>query len=140
MHNTKQILLIEDDCVDVMTVKRALNEHCVEAELVHVVHGEDALEYLRSLTGDRPCLILLNLHAPKMHGFDFLEVMKADDLLRDIPVVVFSGSHEQEIIDRAFSLGASDYIIKSTEYTEFSKSFGSIERFWKEASELPVKG
>lgn len=140
MQNMQPILLIEDDCIDTMTVRRALKEHCVEAELIHMIDGEDALEYLRGEGGEKPCVILLDLHAPKMSGFDFLQVVKADDFLKDIPVVVFSGSNEQDAIDRVFSLGASDYIIKSTEYTEFCESFGSIARFWENSSELPVKG
>jgi PleD family two-component response regulator len=140
MHNTRPILLIEDDCIDMMTVERALKEHCVEVELVHVIHGEQALEYLRSGSGERPSVILLNLHAPKMDGLDFLEVVKADESLRDIPVVVFSGSNEEEVMNKAFELGASDYIVKSTEYREFCESFGSIERFLEGCKRATGKG
>jgi len=140
MQNTRPILLIEDDSIDAMTVKRALKEHRVETALIHMVDGEDALEYLHSANGEKPCVILLDLHAPKMSGFDFLETIKADDSLKDIPIVVFSGSDEQDVTGRAFSLGASDYIIKSTEYTEFFESFGSILKFLTDSSELSAKG
>lgn len=140
MQDMHSILLVEDDRIDMMTVKRALKDHRIEAELVHVIHGEEALEYLRGVDCEKPCVILLDLHAPKMSGFDFLEIVKADEFLKDIPVVVFSGANEDEAIAKAFELGASDYIVKSTDYADFSKSFGSVERLWKDTSELPVKG
>ena len=73
MQNSKPILLIEDDDVDVMTVKRALRDLKVTNQLVSIGDGEEAIEYLRTESATKPCIILLDLNMPKMDGAEFLK-------------------------------------------------------------------
>ena len=68
----KPILLIEDDLIDQMTVKRALNELKVDNELLVANNGEEALELLRDKMDENPGIILLDLNMPKMNGIEFL--------------------------------------------------------------------
>ncbi|MDO8206274.1 MAG: response regulator, partial [Gallionella sp.] len=89
-NSDKPILLVEDDQVDVMTVKRALKEVKVTNPLVNLENGEEALQYLRDPDSVKPCIILLDLNMPIMNGIEFLKVMKHDTLLRRIPVVVLT--------------------------------------------------
>ena len=82
MKNLKPILLVEDDSVDAMTVKRALKELNVTNQLVHSIDGEQALEYLKADDNKKPCVILLDLNMPKMNGIEFLQAVKEDEKLK----------------------------------------------------------
>lgn len=139
MQNLKPILLIEDDCVDAMTVRRALRELKVPNELVQTANGEEALGYLRGEGNEQPCVILLDLNTPKMNGIEFLQIVKADESLKDIPAVVLSTSSEQRDVDETSKLGAADYTVKHVDYKKFVETLGSIDRYWSLIEEA-IKG
>ena len=130
MQNSKPILLVEDDRVDTMTVKRAFKDLKVINQLVNRVDGEEALEYLRSETNEKPCLILLDLNMPKMNGLEFLRIAKADDVLKKIPVIVLTTSMEKQDIAESFELGVAGYMVKSVEYKKFTETIGAIISYW----------
>jgi CheY-like chemotaxis protein len=136
MRNSKPILLVEDDVVDAMTVKRALNDLKVDSPLVTRSNGEEALEYLRDGNGERPCVILLDLNMPKMDGFEFLRVAKVDEELKQIPVIVLTTSKEENDKVESFRLGVAGYVIKSIDYKKFVESIKIIDLYWT-LSELP---
>jgi len=96
MRNTKPILLIEDDNVDAMTVKRALKDLKVTNGLVRAANGEEALTYLRDANNPKPCVMLLDLNMPKMNGIEFLKIARADDQMRCIPAVVLTTSKDDQ--------------------------------------------
>ena len=135
IHN-KPILLVEDDQVDAMTVKRALKELHVTNPLVHVEHGEAALTYLRDAHADKPCIILLDLNMPVMNGIEFLEVAKHDAQLKRIPVVVLTTSEEQQDKVNSFNLGVAGYMAKPVDYRQFVEVMRSIDSYWT-LSEMP---
>ncbi len=138
MRNLKPILLVEDDRVDAMTVKRALKDLNVTNLLVHTLNGEEALNHLRAKhNGDRPCVILLDLNMPRMNGVEFLKVAKADDKLKLIPVVVLTTSHEEQDVVASFKLGVAGYIVKPVDYKKFVEAMRTIDIYWT-LSELPV--
>ena len=85
MRDCKPILLLEDDTVDAMTVKRALKDINVTNPLVRATNGEEGLAYLRDETKAKPCVILLDINMPKMNGIEFLKIVKADDKLKSNP-------------------------------------------------------
>ncbi len=130
------ILLVEDDQVDVMTIKRALKEIKVTNPLYIAGNGEEALEILRDRHNDRPGLILLDLNLPRMNGIEFLRVIKQDDKFKKIPVVVLTTSREEEDKIESFSLGVSGYMIKPVEYIKFVEVIKTIDLYWT-LSELP---
>lgn len=136
MRNSKPILLVEDDQVDVITARRAFKELEVTNELVHKGDGEDALEYLRGENNVKPCIILLDLNMPRMDGFEFLETVKADNLLKNIPVIILTTSDADESATRSFDLGAAGYIVKSVDYRQFVESMRAVDRYWS-LSKLP---
>lgn len=133
MQNSKPILLIEDDRVDAMTVKRALKELGAANQLVHTTDGEQALKHLRNQSNDPPCVILMDLNTPRMNGMEFLQIIKADEALRDIPVVVMSTSNEAKYVHDLSRLGARRYIVKSVDYGEFVESLRAVEELWRSA-------
>jgi CheY-like chemotaxis protein len=136
MRNSKPVLLVEDDSVDAMTVKRAFKDLKVMNPLTHRTNGEEALEYLRDKGNERPCVILLDLNMPKMNGIEFLKVVKADDVLKKIPVVVLTTSKEEYDIMESFRLSVGGYIVKPVNYTKFVEAIRTIDLYWT-LSELP---
>jgi CheY-like chemotaxis protein len=130
MRNSKPILLVEDDRVDAMTVKRALKDLNVTNLLVHTLNGEEALEYLKSKENKKPCIILLDLNMPKMNGVEFLKVVKADDVLKKIPVVVLTTSRDTEDKFETFESSAAGYIVKPVDYKKFVEAMRTIDVYW----------
>ncbi len=132
----KSIMLVEDDQVDTMTVRRALKELHVTNPLQHVENGEEALNFLRNPANLQPCLILLDLNMPIMGGIEFLQIAKKDEALKSIPVVVLTTSEEQEDKVESFQLGVAGYMRKPVDYPQFVETIRTIDAYWT-ISELP---
>ncbi|MBT3260064.1 MAG: response regulator [Deltaproteobacteria bacterium] len=136
MRSSKPILLIEDDQVDAMTVKRALKEIKVTNRLDIMQNGEEALSFLRNPENEKPGIILLDLNMPKMNGIEFLKIAKRDETLKRIPVVVLTTSKaEQDKVD-SFDLGVVGYMLKPVDYIKFVEVVRTIDLYWT-LSELP---
>ena len=136
MRNCKPILLVEDDRVDAETTHRALVELGVTNELIHKVNGEEALEYLRTESNIRPCAILLDLNMPKMNGFEFLEIVKRDEELKSIPIIILTASDADENVVRTFGLAAAGYVVKPADFQEFVDAMRIVDTYWT-MSRLP---
>ena len=136
MRDSRPVLLVEDDTIDAMTVRRAFRDLKVTNPLVHTVNGEEALVYLRDEAKDKPCLILLDLNMPKMNGTEFLTVAKADLALKKIPVVVLTTSSEERDVVESFRLSVAGYIIKPVDYRNFVEAIRTINVYWT-LSEMP---
>jgi len=132
-------LLAEDDIVDAMTVERALGDLEISNQLIHKINGEEALEYLRSDSNEKPCVILMDLNMPKMNGLEFLRLIKADETLKEIPIIVLTTSNEEQDIDESFKLGAAGYMVKPVDYKEFLEKIRVIDSYCT-LIELPNKG
>ncbi|ODS31276.1 MAG: two-component response regulator [Candidatus Scalindua rubra] len=137
MRKNATILLVEDDKVDTMTVQRAFKKNRIMNPLYVTSNGKDALAYLRHerAYGDpekspRPGIIFLDLHMPEMNGIEFLKIVKADNDLRRIPVVVLTTSGEEEDLVESFNLGVAGYIIKPVEFNKFVESVRLIDLYW----------
>lgn len=133
MRNEQPILLIEDDRVDAMTVKRALRDLGAENQVIHTTNGEQALEYLRNEDNQPPCAILMDLNTPRMTGVEFLHIIMAEESFKNIPVVVMSTSNEPTEVDEISRLGACRYIVKSVDYGQFVEELRAVERLWNPA-------
>lgn len=139
MRNSKPVLLAEDDIVDAMTVERALGDLEISNQLIHKINGEEALEYLRSDSNEKPCVILMDLNMPKMNGLEFLRLIKADETSKEIPVIVLTTSNEEQDIDESFKLGAAGYMVKPVDYKEFLEKIRVIDSYCT-LIELPNRG
>jgi len=129
-------LLVEDDRIDAMTVKRALKDLKVTNQLVHTVNGEEALDYLRNESNKKPCVILLDLNMPKMNGIEFLKITKGEEGLKKIPVVVLTTSREEQDVTESFNLSVAGYIVKPVDYKRFVEAIRVLDLYWT-LSELP---
>ncbi len=133
MKESVHILLVEDDLVDVKTVRRAFKENKIENPIHVVGDGEEALEFLRKSSQDgnpRPGIILLDLNMPVMNGIEFLEVIKEDDDYKSIPVIVLTTSQEDNDRMESYNLGVAGYIIKPVEFENFVEAVKIIDLYW----------
>lgn len=136
MRNLKPILVVEDDHVDAIIVKRALKDIKVKNRIEIFNNGEEAVVHLKNNHAERPCIILLDLNMPKMNGIEFLKLIKQDEDLKRIPVVVLTTSQEEQDRVASFDLGVAGYMIKPMDYLKFVEVMKTIDIYWT-LSELP---
>ena len=136
MRSTKPVLLVEDDSIDAMTVKRAFKDINLVNKLIHQVNGEEALKYLQNPDSEMPCVILLDLNMPRMNGIEFLAVIKEDEQLKRIPVIVLTTSNEELDVVESFRLCVAGYIVKPVDYQKFVDAIRTIDLYWT-LSEMP---
>lgn len=132
------ILLIEDDEIDAMTVRRALRDIRVTNPLVRAEHGEAGLERLADPAVGRPCLMLLDLNMPIMNGIEFLQVVKKHPEWRRIPVVVLTTSHEEQDKIASFDLSVAGYMTKPVDYLQFVEAMRTIDAYWTLSEGAPL--
>jgi two-component system, chemotaxis family, response regulator Rcp1 len=135
------ILLVEDNPGDVDLAREGLEEGKVRNQLHVVGDGEAALAFLRRQApyadAPRPDVILLDLNLPRKDGREVLAEIKADDHLKDIPVVVLTSSKDEEDILRSYKLHANCYIAKPIRFQQFVQVVKAIEEFWFTIVALP---
>ncbi|MDP2187834.1 MAG: response regulator [Sphingobacteriaceae bacterium] len=117
MHKLINILLVEDDEVDVMNIKRAFKKNNITNPLFRAINGLEALAMLRGEDGVDPIvplpkIILLDLNMPKMGGIEFLKVLRTDERLAGISVFVMTTSNEDRDKVEAYKLNVAGYILK----------------------------
>jgi CheY-like chemotaxis protein len=120
-----------------MTIKRALRDINVTNSLDIAGNGEEALSFLSNEKNEKPSIILLDLNMPKMNGIEFLKIVKQDDLLKRIPVIVLTTSKEEQDRVESFKLGVAGYMIKPVDYLQFVEVMRTINMYWT-LSELPT--
>lgn len=142
MNNKKtSLLLIDDDEVDVMTVKRAFQKNNITNTLYTANNGVEGLAMLRDpdgsklLAGQRK-IILLDLNMPKMGGIEFLRELRSDQNLRSIPVIVLTTSNEDKDKVEAYNLNVAGYIIKPVTFSQFVEVMAAINQYWM-LNEMP---
>ena len=134
-----QVLLVEDDEVDVMNVKRAFKKNNIVNPLFVASNGVEALEMLRKRPPSVPAnrrLVLLDLNMPKMGGIEFLRELRADPDLRSTPVVVLTTSNEERDRVEAYDLNVAGYILKPVTLSSFMETVATLNRYWT-LSEFP---
>lgn len=136
MRGSKPILLVEDDSIDVLTVKRSLSDLKVTNKLIHKPNGEEALKYLTDHNNPKPCIILLDLNMPKMNGIELLRHVKASDSLKKIPIVVLTTSQDEQDIVESFQLNVAGYMVKAVDYKKFVETIRAIDLYWT-LNEMP---
>jgi CheY-like chemotaxis protein len=125
------ILLVEDDEVDVMNVRRAFQRAHVSNPLHVAGNGLEALEILRGDTipaGRR--LVLLDLNMPRMNGIEFLRAVRADASLQSLPVVVLTTSNDERDKVDAYKLNVAGYLLKPVTFTDFVDLMAALNKYW----------
>ncbi len=136
-----EVLLVEDNPGDVRLTREALKDGKVWNNLHVVEDGEAAIAYARHAPPyadmPRPDLILLDLNLPKRDGREVLAMLKADEDLRRIPVVVLTTSSAEQDILKAYNLNANCYITKPVDFDQFIGVVKAVEEFWLTIVKLP---
>jgi CheY-like chemotaxis protein len=133
---TINILLVEDDEVDIMNVRRAFRKGNIVNPLYVATNGLEALEILRGSSEHLPLLpsqrrlILLDLNMPKMGGIEFLQVIRADKDLRVIPVVVLTTSNGDRDRMEAYNLSVAGYLLKPVVFATFVEVMATLNHYW----------
>jgi CheY-like chemotaxis protein len=141
--NLKNILLVEDDTRDVELTLAALEEHHLANKVEVVDNGAEALDYLyrrgeyKTRTDGNPILVLLDLKMPKVSGLEVLKALKADALLKSIPVVVLSSSRETSDLVECYQHGVNAYVVKPVDFGEFVDAVKQLGVFWATINEPP---
>jgi len=125
------LLLVEDDEIDVMTVRRAFEKGNIANPLFVAGDGVEALKMLRGahLPADRR-LVLLDLNLPRMNGVEFLREIRRDPALKALPVVVLTTSNEERDRVDAFQLNVAGYLLKPVTFSAFVDLMVTINRYW----------
>ena len=128
------VLLVEDDPGDVLMTREAFGHFKIRNALHVVNDGEQALQFLRR-TGDyadapRPGLILLDLNLPRLDGLEVLAELKADPVLKVIPVVILTTSQAQQDVLRSYALHANAYVSKPVDFERFMEVIQQIDNFF----------
>ena len=128
------VLLVEDDPGDVLMTREAFEYHKLRNVLDVVTDGEQALQFLRR-SGDyadapRPGLILLDLNLPRVDGLEVLAEIKADPVLKVIPVVILTTSQAQQDVLRSYALHANAYVSKPVDFERFMEVIRQIDNFF----------
>jgi CheY-like chemotaxis protein len=125
------ILLVEDDEIDVMNVKRAFDKNHITNPIFVACNGLEALEKLRS--GEIPQgrrIVLLDLNMPKMNGIEFLRELRKDPALAPTPVVVLTTSNNDRDKIDAFNFNVAGYLVKPVTFAEFSELMVTLNKYW----------
>jgi CheY-like chemotaxis protein len=139
----KPILLVEDDPRDLELTLLALERSQLANEVIVLRDGAQALEYLgregeyAGRDEGNPAVILLDLKLPKVNGLEVLEAVRANPLLRSVPVVMLTSSQEETDLMRSYELGVNAYVVKPVEFKQFVSAIADLGIFWAVLNEPP---
>lgn len=141
----KSILLVDDDPRDVKLTLAALEQEFLAERVGVVKNGAEALDYLycrgkfQSRAQGNPILVLLDNKMPKMSGLQVLKIMKADERLKTIPVVVLTSSREGPDLEEFYKNGVNAYVVKPVGFPEFMAAVKKLGVFWTTVNEPPIR-
>lgn len=142
LRHVVEILLVEDNPADVRLVCDAMSTGEITKHVTVVTDGEAALQYLGRLPpyrqAVRPDLILLDLNLPRVDGRAVLEAIKADRVLRHIPVLVLTSSNAESDVRESYEKHANCYLRKPSDLDEFLDLVGGLESYWLRFVSLPT--
>lgn len=129
------ILLVEDDEIDIMNVRRAFKKNNVTNPLHITNNGIEALDYLHQVQNtdptNTPKIILLDLNMPKMGGIEFLKELRKDENLKNISVFVMTTSNEDNDKVEAYNFNVAGYILKPLSMEQFMEVVSTLNSYWK---------
>jgi CheY-like chemotaxis protein len=136
-----EILLVDDNDDDVVLLEESFKDSRF-LNLLHVVHdGEEALRYLRRegqyKSAILPGLVLLDINMPRMDGFEVLDAMKSDPVLKTIPVVMLTTSTRDEDVVRSYDGGACSYVSKPVSLDKLKEVIKQFTLYWTLVSVVP---
>ncbi|AJK50554.1 MULTISPECIES: response regulator [Burkholderia] len=139
----RPILLVEDNPDDIELTMIALEKTRLANPVVSVRDGEEALQFLRrdgkwaERPDESPAVILLDKKLPKLDGHEVLKIVRGDEHLRHIPVVMLTSSREEKDLLRSYDLGVNAYVVKPVAFDDFMAAINDLGMFWAVLNEPP---
>ncbi len=136
-----ELLLIDDDEKDIFLAERAFKKGAIASRTQTAKNGEEGLALLRREPpfedAVRPDIIFLDLNMPRMTGYEFLDIVKADIDFKSIPVIVMTNSQSDADMAKCYGNHANAFIAKPIELGDFMSAIQAVESFWFKAAKLP---
>jgi CheY-like chemotaxis protein len=129
MKKDLNVLLIEDNLIEVMKMKRTISFLELEHTLSVANNGEEGLQVLEDKS-KLPDLILLDLNMPKVSGIEFLSILKKNDNIKHIPTVILTTSDNQKDLEECYRLGVSGYVLKPLKYDDYVEKIRNVLSYW----------
>ncbi len=124
------ILLVDDDEVDVMNVRRAFERNRMTNPLHVASNGLEALDLLRNGSVGPRRIVLLDLNMPRMNGIEFLEAVRADPALHSTSIVVLTTSNEERDKVAAYEQNVAGYLLKPVTFAKFVDLVATLDKYW----------
>jgi two-component system, response regulator len=142
--NLATILLVEDNVDDYEATARSFKEAHLDNPLHWCKNGKDAMDYLKregkyasGAAIDIPGLVLLDLNMPGIDGRKVLALIKQDNGLKKIPIVILTTSSDEKDVEKCYELGASTYIQKPVDFEGLVEAISRIKDYWFGIALLP---
>jgi len=138
-----RILIVEDDPRDLELTLMALEDYKLANQVMVTRDGQEALDYLycrgqfNTRSDGNPAVVMLDLKLPKVDGLEVLKQVRSDEILKMIPVVVLTSSHEEKDMMRSYKLGVNAYVVKPVDFHEFVNAVKELGVFWAVINEPP---
>jgi CheY-like chemotaxis protein len=129
MKKQLNVLLVEDNLIEVMKMRRTVSLLDLKHNIIVANNGEDALQHLEDKS-KFPDLILLDLNMPKVGGIEFLAILKNNDDIKHIPTVILTTSDNQKDLEECYRLGVSGYVLKPLKYDDYVEKIKSVLSYW----------
>lgn len=124
-----KILLVEDNIIEILKLKRAIENLGMNHEVLEAENGEIALDSIKQ-EEINPDIVLLDLNMPKMNGLEFLAKVRNDESMRHLPIIILSTSNNNRDLMEAYKLGVSGYILKPLKYDDYVKKIEYTLQYW----------
>ncbi|MBM1107480.1 response regulator [Aurantibacter crassamenti] len=129
-----KVLFIEDDKIETMKLLRTVSKLDTKHTITEAKNGEEALNILKS-DADLPDIILLDLNMPKMSGIEFLQILKADSVMKYLPTIVLTTSENRADLLECYKIGIAGYVLKPLKYEDYEAKIKKVFEYW-EVNEL----
>lgn len=130
-----KVLVVEDDKIAQLGIKKILSSSDLSVELVLAENGKEGVDYFDKAEAAETDFVLLDLNMPVMNGFEFLENIRKNEKLKDLPVVVHTTSDNIEDLNKCRALGISGYFVKHIDYTIYKSNLQNIVNYWAESKQ-----
>lgn len=124
-----KILLLEDDMIEVMKLNRTISSLKLNHKIIEASNGEEALKLLEK-KDELPDIILLDLNMPKINGIEFLDILKKDPILKNIPTIILTTSGNQKDLSECYKIGIAGYILKPLKYEDYVSKIEKVLAYW----------
>lgn len=129
MEKKLKVLLIEDNLIEIMKIKRTISFLKLDHTIYEAKNGEEALKTLED-KNKFPDIILLDLNMPKMSGLEFLTIIKENDEFKHIPIIILTTSDNQKDLLECYRIGVSGYVLKPLKYDDYVNKIKDILVYW----------